>query len=143
MLRKILIFNSFVLTALPSLAISTNPIQEAQLLGIWDCVRADKALEAAFIFGKDNKVEVIIDYFELTHNKRKPISKREDRFGIWQIMENQLVLTVESDATEQSIKRITEPQIFLFDVKQLTKKHMQIRELGNDFDMMCKMVKKG
>ena len=59
MQKKHLIFLLAAFTAAPVLA-KPVVVQEAQLLGKWQCVAADKT-PMTFIFGSEQKVNVIVD----------------------------------------------------------------------------------
>ena len=135
-------------------------VQEAQLLGKWQCVAADKT-PMTFIFGSEQKVSVIVD-MNFPSPDDETLVYRNFADGTWTLDGGKIVLNIKiTDVQRQHstakirtiLWRKVDNEMFAQmrnDIGKSDKSQMQVKKIGNDSlsvrmqgesqDMACRKV---
>ena len=117
-------------------------VQEAQLLGKWQCVAADKT-PMTFIFGSEQKVSVIVD-MNFPSPDDETLVYRNFADGTWTLDGGKIVLNIKiTDVQRQHstakirtiLWRKVDNEMFAQmrnDIGKSDKSQMQVKEIGND-----------
>ena len=117
-------------------------VQEAQLLGKWQCVAADKT-PMTFIFGSEQKVSVIVD-MNFPSPDDETLVYRNFADGTWTLDGGKIVLNIKiTDVQRQHstakirtiLWRKVDNEMFAQmrnDIGKSDKSQMQVKKIGND-----------
>lgn len=134
----------FLLAAFATAPVLAKPIvvQEAQLLGKWQCVAADKT-PMTFIFGSEQKVSVIVD-MNFPSPDDETLVYRNFADGTWTLDGGKIVLNIKiTDVQRQHstakirtiLWRKVDKEMFAQmrnDIGKSDKSQMQVKKIGND-----------
>lgn len=159
MQKKHLIFLLAAFTAAPVLA-KPVVVQEAQLLGKWQCVAADKT-PMTFIFGSEQKVNVIVDA-NIPSPDDETLVYRNFADGTWMFKGGKVGLNIKTTDVQRQHStakirtipwREVDKEMFAQmrnGIGKSDKLQMQVKKIGNDSlsvrmqgesqDMACRKV---